>query len=89
MSIIEEYVTRAEKCDRLAAECVAEANRAILQYAAMLSNQIRYFSFISRRTFDATANSQMLRSTRQRWVQNTELFGLGPIPMVIEAIIGS
>jgi hypothetical protein len=34
MSIADEYVTRAEECERLAAECVAEANSAILLYAA-------------------------------------------------------
>jgi hypothetical protein len=34
MSIAAEYVTRAEECERLAAECVAESNRAILLYAA-------------------------------------------------------
>jgi hypothetical protein len=34
MSITEEYVMRAEECERLAAECVAESNRALLMYAA-------------------------------------------------------
>jgi hypothetical protein len=34
MSIADEYVTRAEECERLANECVAESNRAILLYAA-------------------------------------------------------
>ena len=34
MSIADEYVTRAEECERLANKCVAESNRAILLYAA-------------------------------------------------------
>ena len=34
MSIAAEYVTRAEECERLADECVAESNPAILLYAA-------------------------------------------------------
>ena len=34
MSIADEYVMRAEECERLAAECVAESNRALLLYAA-------------------------------------------------------
>jgi hypothetical protein len=34
MSIADEYVTRAEECERLTAECVSESNRAILIYAS-------------------------------------------------------
>jgi hypothetical protein len=34
MSIADDYVTRAEECERLAGECVSESNRAILLYAA-------------------------------------------------------
>jgi hypothetical protein len=34
MSIADEYLRRAEECERLANECVAESNRAILLYAA-------------------------------------------------------
>jgi hypothetical protein len=34
MSIAEEYVERAEECERLAGACIAEANRALLLYAA-------------------------------------------------------
>jgi hypothetical protein len=34
MSITEEYVQRAEECDRLAATCRSQANREILQRAA-------------------------------------------------------
>jgi hypothetical protein len=34
MSIVDEYLRRAEECERLANECVAESNRAILLYAA-------------------------------------------------------
>ena len=34
MSIADEYLRRAEECERLAKECAAESNRAILLYAA-------------------------------------------------------
>jgi hypothetical protein len=34
MSITDEYVKRAEECERLAGACIAEANRALLLYAA-------------------------------------------------------
>jgi hypothetical protein len=34
MSIADDYVMRAERCERLAAECVADSNRALLLYAA-------------------------------------------------------
>jgi hypothetical protein len=34
MSITEEYVKRAEECERLAGACIAECNRALLLYAA-------------------------------------------------------
>ena len=34
MSTAEEYVKRAEECERLAGACIAEANREILLYAA-------------------------------------------------------
>ena len=34
MSITDEYVKRAEECERLAGACIAESNRNILLYAA-------------------------------------------------------
>jgi len=34
MSITQEYVKRAEECERLAGACIAESNRQILLYAA-------------------------------------------------------
>jgi hypothetical protein len=34
MPTIEEYVQRAEECERLAATCLSQANREILQRAA-------------------------------------------------------
>ncbi len=34
MSITDEYVKRAEECERLAGACIAESNRDILLYAA-------------------------------------------------------
>ncbi len=34
MSIADEYLRRAEECERFANECVAESNRVILLYAA-------------------------------------------------------
>jgi hypothetical protein len=34
MSTTQEYMTRAEECDRLAGACIAESNREILLYAA-------------------------------------------------------
>jgi hypothetical protein len=34
MSTTQEYMTRAEECERLAGACIAESNREILLYAA-------------------------------------------------------
>ena len=34
MSVTDEYVKRAEECERLAGACIAESNRDILLYAA-------------------------------------------------------
>ena len=34
MSTTQEYMTRAEECERLAGACIAESNREILVYAA-------------------------------------------------------
>jgi hypothetical protein len=34
MSTTQEYMTRAEECERLADACIAESNREILLYAA-------------------------------------------------------
>jgi hypothetical protein len=34
MSIAEDYVTRAEECERLAGACMSESNREILLYTA-------------------------------------------------------
>jgi hypothetical protein len=34
MSITQEYVKRAEECERLAGACIAESNRNILLFAA-------------------------------------------------------
>ena len=35
MSITDEYVKRAEECERLAGACIAASNRQILIYAAV------------------------------------------------------
>jgi hypothetical protein len=34
MSAVDEYVKRAEECERLAGACIAESNREILMYTA-------------------------------------------------------